>query len=88
MPAMPLSSPFNWRTFLAVYVLCMSFVWGAALGATGGSMSWNMFTLYWQPRVVYAADYYAPQASLTKTLPALANWPQDVQFQVRGLLAR
>lgn len=88
MPAMPLSSPFNWRTFLAVYALCTSFVWGAAIGATGGSMSWHMFNVYWQPRVVYAADYYVPQASLVKTQPAPADWPQDVHFQIRGLLAQ
>jgi hypothetical protein len=84
---MPLSSPLNWRTFLVVYAVCTSFLWGAALGATGGTLSWQMFSVYWQPRVVYAADYYAPQTSSAKYVPAPAELPLGVRFQLSASLA-
>ncbi len=36
MSATLIRTPLNWRNLVAVYVLIFSFVWGLALGASGG----------------------------------------------------
>ncbi len=36
MSATLIRTPLNWRNLVAVYVLTFSFVWGLALGASGG----------------------------------------------------
>lgn len=36
MSATLIRTPLNWRNLVAVYVLTFSFIWGLALGASGG----------------------------------------------------